>query len=161
MLIVGPRNSCRESFKKLGILTVFCLYIYALMLLAVKYLNIYPTNSSVHGMNTRQQNKLHIPSVRLSSIQRCVYNSGFWWWCVSLKNTFLFFFLTFCIICSFEENAVFQKRSVSIPEWKVEEAPNWYGALEVSTWGCQGSVSEILFFYTIMQRLIFFSLMSL
>jgi hypothetical protein len=28
---------------------------------------------SVHGMNTRQQNKLHVPSVRLSSIQRDVY----------------------------------------------------------------------------------------
>lgn len=42
-------------------------------------------------------------------------------------------FLTFCIICYFEQNAVFQKWSVSIPEWKVAEAPNWYGALEVST----------------------------
>jgi len=34
--------------------TVPCLYIYALMLFAVKNLNIYLTNSSVHGMNTRQ-----------------------------------------------------------------------------------------------------------
>ena len=33
-------------------------------------------NSSVHGMNTRQQNKLHIPSVRLPSIQRGVYYSS-------------------------------------------------------------------------------------
>ena len=34
------------------------------------------TNSSVHGMNTRQQNKLHILSVRLSSIQRGVCYSS-------------------------------------------------------------------------------------
>ena len=72
MLRLGPRNYCREGLKKLDILTVPCLYIYAFMLLAVQYLNTYQTNSSVHGMNTRQQNKLHVPLVRLSSIQRGV-----------------------------------------------------------------------------------------
>jgi hypothetical protein len=46
------------------------LYIYALILFAVKNLNIYQTNAACHGMNIRQQNKLHIPSERLSSIQR-------------------------------------------------------------------------------------------
>jgi len=66
MLRLGPRSSCRKGFKNLDILTVPCLYIYALILFAIKNLNIYQTNSSVHGMNTRQQNKLHIPSVRLS-----------------------------------------------------------------------------------------------
>jgi len=30
--------------------------------IAVKNLNVYQTNSSVHGINTRQQNKLHMPS---------------------------------------------------------------------------------------------------
>ena len=76
MLRLGPRSFCREGFKKLDILTVHCLYIYVLKLFAVKNLNIYPTNSPVHGMNTRQQNKLHIPSVRISSIQGVVYNSS-------------------------------------------------------------------------------------
>jgi len=57
MLRLGPRSYCREGFKKLDTLTVPCLYIYASMLLAIKYLNIYQTNSSVHGMNTRQPNK--------------------------------------------------------------------------------------------------------
>ena len=70
MLRPGPRSSCRQGFKKLDILTVPCLCICTLMLSAVKNLNIYQTNSSVHGMNTRQQNKLHIPLVRLSSIRR-------------------------------------------------------------------------------------------
>jgi len=46
------------------------------MLFAVKNLNIYQTNSSVHGTNTRQQNKLPIPSVKLFSIQRGVYYSS-------------------------------------------------------------------------------------
>jgi len=46
------------------------------MLYAVSNLNIYQTNSFVLGMNTRQQNKLRIPLVRLSSIQRGVYYSS-------------------------------------------------------------------------------------
>ena len=76
MLRLGARSCCREGFKKLDVLTVPRLYIYALMLSAVRNLNICQTNSSVHGMNTRQQNKLHIPSVRLSSIQRGVCYSS-------------------------------------------------------------------------------------
>ena len=72
----GPNCSCRECLKKFDILTVPCLYIYALMLFAVKNLNIYQTSTSVHSMNTRQQNKLHIPQVRLFSIQRDVYSSS-------------------------------------------------------------------------------------
>jgi len=46
------------------------------MLFVVKNLNIYQTNSSVHGMNTRKQNKLDISSVSLLSIQRGVYYSS-------------------------------------------------------------------------------------
>jgi len=42
-------------------------------------------------------------------------------------------FLTFFIIFYFGQNVVFQKWSVSVPEWKVEEASGQYGALEVST----------------------------
>ena len=76
ILRLGPRSSCTESLKKLDILRVPCLYIYALMLFAVKNLNIYQTHSSVHGVNTRQQNKLHIPSVKLTSVQRVVYYSS-------------------------------------------------------------------------------------
>jgi hypothetical protein len=45
------------------------------MLFAVKNPHIYQTNTSVHGMNTRQQNKLHVPPVSLSSMQRGVYYS--------------------------------------------------------------------------------------
>ena len=76
MLRLGPMSSCREGFKKLDILTVPCLYIYALMLFAVKNLNIYQTNSSDHDFNTKQENKRHRPSVRLSSIHRGVCYSS-------------------------------------------------------------------------------------
>jgi hypothetical protein len=33
---MAPRSSCREGFRKLDTLTVSCLYIYGLMLIAVK-----------------------------------------------------------------------------------------------------------------------------
>jgi len=39
-----------------------------LMLFAVKIPHIHQTNASAHGMNSRQQNKLHMPLVRLSSM---------------------------------------------------------------------------------------------
>ena len=65
-LRLGPRSSCQEGFKKQDILTVPCLYIYGLMLFAVKNLDIYQTNSSVH---TRQHNKLHKPSL---NTERCL-----------------------------------------------------------------------------------------
>jgi hypothetical protein len=70
MLRMGPRGSCREGLKKMDILIVTCLYIYALMLFAVKNPNIYQTNTSVQGRTTRQLNTLVKPSVRLSSLQR-------------------------------------------------------------------------------------------
>jgi hypothetical protein len=35
--------------------------------------NNYPTNKSVHKMNTRAQNRLHVSSARLSIIQKGVY----------------------------------------------------------------------------------------
>ena len=43
------------------------------MLFAVKNPHIYQTNSTVQFMNTRQQNKLHVPSVRLHSMHRGVH----------------------------------------------------------------------------------------
>ena len=45
------------------------------MLFSVKNPHIYQTNTSGHGINTRQQNKLHVPSVRLYSMQTGVYYS--------------------------------------------------------------------------------------
>jgi hypothetical protein len=67
-------NKCTEflqkMFKKLGILPVPSLYIYSLMLFLVDNLHYLQTNSSVHDINTRYKNQLHIPTVRLSAIQR-------------------------------------------------------------------------------------------
>jgi hypothetical protein len=76
MLRLGPRSSRREGFKTVDILRVPCLHIYVLVLFVVKNPKIYQTNTSVHGRNTRQQNNLHVPSVRSSTIQRGVRYSS-------------------------------------------------------------------------------------
>jgi hypothetical protein len=72
MLGLGHRSFCRETFKKLDILTVPGLYIYAMMMIVIGKPGIYQTNNSLHGINTRQKNKLHVPSVKFSSIQKGV-----------------------------------------------------------------------------------------
>jgi hypothetical protein len=76
MLILGYRSSCKEGFKSMGILTVPCLYIYALMMFVVRNHYIYQTNNVIHNINTRQQEKIHVSSVRLSLIQRGVLYSS-------------------------------------------------------------------------------------
>jgi hypothetical protein len=73
LLRQGPRSLCREGFRKMGILTVPCLYIYAMMMFVIKNHNIYQANNFIHNINTRQHEKLHVSSVRLSSIQKDVY----------------------------------------------------------------------------------------
>jgi hypothetical protein len=75
MLRLGPRSSCKEGFKGMGILIVPCLYIYAMMMFIVRNHYIYQTNI-IHNVNTRQQEKLHVSSVRLSLIQRGVLYSS-------------------------------------------------------------------------------------
>jgi hypothetical protein len=76
LLRLGPRSSCKEGFKSMGILTVPCLYIYALMMFVVRIHYIYQTNNVIHNINTRQQEKLNASSVRLSLIQRGVLYSS-------------------------------------------------------------------------------------
>jgi hypothetical protein len=73
MLTMRPRSLCREVFRELGILTVPCLFIYAMVMFVIENENNYPTNKSVHEMNTRAQNRLQVSSARLSIIQKGVY----------------------------------------------------------------------------------------
>jgi len=53
------------------------IYIYTLMLCVFNNLHYFQTNSSLYEMNTRYENNLHIPSVRLAAIQRGSNYSAF------------------------------------------------------------------------------------
>jgi hypothetical protein len=52
------------------------MYIYAMMMFVVGNPDIYQTNYILHGINMRQKNKLHIPSVKPSAIQKDVLYSS-------------------------------------------------------------------------------------
>jgi hypothetical protein len=65
---LGPRSSCRGGFKKLDILTVPSLYIFALMMFVVNNPDSFQSTSSIHCISMRQTNQLHLPLVKFSSI---------------------------------------------------------------------------------------------
>lgn len=62
------RESLRERFKEIGILTVTCQYIYENIMYVRKNLSLFPKNSDRHKINTRNKNNLSIPKFRLSKV---------------------------------------------------------------------------------------------
>jgi hypothetical protein len=70
MLGLSYRSSCKFLFKKLDILTVPCLYIFSLAMFVINNPSYFQTNTAVHGIDTRQKNKLHKPLYKISSIQK-------------------------------------------------------------------------------------------
>jgi hypothetical protein len=78
---VGPTYSCRGLFKHLGILPIPSVYLYSLMMFVVNNLDKFQLNSSVHGVNTRNRERLHRPLSHLSA-----YQSGVYYSCIRLFN---------------------------------------------------------------------------
>jgi hypothetical protein len=70
------RESCRESFKELRILTLSSQYIFSLLLFVVHNKGYFASNSVYHNINTRQKNYLHLPQVSLTMYQKGVFYSG-------------------------------------------------------------------------------------
>jgi hypothetical protein len=71
-IMVGyKRNqSCRELFRKLGILPLPSQYIFSLLIFLSKNRNQFTANSEVHNCTTRQQINFHLPSVSLTKCQK-------------------------------------------------------------------------------------------
>lgn len=65
------RDSLRELFKKINILTVPCQYIFENIMLARKNVSLYLKNSDVHNYNTRNKNKIVQPNFRIAKINKC------------------------------------------------------------------------------------------
>jgi hypothetical protein len=70
------RDSCRELFKKLGILPLQSQYILSLLMFVVKNKDSFKTNSDIHSFNTRFNHDLHIPVADLAVCQKGVWYSG-------------------------------------------------------------------------------------
>jgi hypothetical protein len=70
------RDSCREMFSKLGILTLYSQYIFSTHMFVVRHKDIYTVNAELHKIKKKKKLDLHIPSANLTRVQKGVYYSG-------------------------------------------------------------------------------------
>jgi hypothetical protein len=66
----NAKDSCREMFSKLGILTLYSQYIFSILMFVVKHKDIFTINNELHNINTCQKLDFHVPSVRLTKVQK-------------------------------------------------------------------------------------------
>jgi len=72
----GPRDSCREDFKSMEILTLYSQYIYSSVLYTINNKHLFDTNNEIHKYKTRNNNNLHRPIANLSKFSNAAYISG-------------------------------------------------------------------------------------
>ena len=70
------RESCRELFKELKIITLSSQLMFSLFLFVVNNRDYFVSNDVNNNINTRQKNDLHLPYVSLAMYQKGVYYSG-------------------------------------------------------------------------------------
>ena len=68
ILGMHPRDSCREVFKRLGILTLAGVYIWECLLFARKNLSNTPENADFHDHNTRNKHDIRTVKHRLTKV---------------------------------------------------------------------------------------------
>lgn len=76
LLGLGRRETCREVFGTLRILTVVALYIFELGVNIYKRKHQFIRNSDVHSFNTRQKDRFHISYSRLNVCKNSPSNRG-------------------------------------------------------------------------------------
>jgi hypothetical protein len=76
MMGVKSRNSYKDQFKRLKILTLLCEYIYSLINFNTNNIEPYQTNADVHSINTRHKHCLHKPAANFSCFQKNAYSTG-------------------------------------------------------------------------------------
>jgi len=72
----SKRDSCHQLYKQFQILTLPGQYILSLLLLVIKYRELFPLNSNIHDRNTRYNHNLHPPTTNLKLVQKGVLYSG-------------------------------------------------------------------------------------
>jgi len=70
------RDSYREVFKNMEIMTLYSQYVYSLILYTVNNKYLFNTNNEIHKYRTRYNNNLHLPIVNLSKFNKGAYISG-------------------------------------------------------------------------------------
>jgi len=72
----SSRDRCRQLFKHLQILSLPSQYIFSLLVFVIKNRNFFQSNSEIYNLNTRYNRNLHLPSTKLTSVQKGVLFSG-------------------------------------------------------------------------------------
>jgi hypothetical protein len=70
-----PKDSCKELFSKLGILTHYSQYIFSIMFV-VKHKDLFTLNMAFYNINTCHKLDFHVCLVSLTKVQKGVYYSG-------------------------------------------------------------------------------------
>ena len=68
-----PRDSCREVFKSMEIMTLYSQYIYSLVLYTVNNKHLFDANNEIHKYKTRNNSNLHCPIANLSKFNKGAY----------------------------------------------------------------------------------------
>jgi hypothetical protein len=72
----GVRESCREAFKNMEIMTLYFQYIFSLILFAVKNKHLFISNNEIHTYKTRNYLNFHLPTINLAKFDKGPYISG-------------------------------------------------------------------------------------
>lgn len=73
---LGARDSLKDFFKEIGILTVASQYIFANILYIRQNIHLYSKNSDIHNFNTRNKHKLRVPFHRLHKVHNSFVGVG-------------------------------------------------------------------------------------
>jgi hypothetical protein len=71
----GVRESCREAFKNMEIMTLYSQYIFSLILFAVKNKHLFTSNNKIYTYKTRNYLNFHLPTVNLTKFYKGPYIS--------------------------------------------------------------------------------------
>jgi hypothetical protein len=71
-----PRDSCRQLFKKMGILPLMSHYAVSLLLFTVNNKDLFQINSQIHSVNTRNNFHFHRPLFNLTKYKNGTYYAG-------------------------------------------------------------------------------------
>jgi Reverse transcriptase (RNA-dependent DNA polymerase). len=73
---IRSRDSCREQYKKLQILPLQAEYILPLLLFVINRSDMFEHTCEIHTINTRNRTNLHLPHLRLTTVQQGAYYSS-------------------------------------------------------------------------------------
>jgi hypothetical protein len=73
---MNKRDSCRKIFKDLNIFPLQSQYIFSILIFISKNRELFRFNSEIHGISTRYNSNLHLPSTTLTLFQKGTFYSG-------------------------------------------------------------------------------------